>query len=57
VDGWQGWLAPVPTPMAVGYDEAATEDGWPRMLAFFEEHVGAPASRAPGRASTERATV
>jgi len=39
VDGWQGWLARVPTPMAVGYDEEAAEDGWRRMLAFFEEHV------------------
>jgi carboxymethylenebutenolidase len=39
VDGWQGWLARVPTPMAVGYDEGAAEDGWRRMLAFFDEHV------------------
>jgi carboxymethylenebutenolidase len=39
VDGWQGWLARVPTPMAVGYDDDAAEDGWRRMLAFFEEHV------------------
>ena len=39
VDGWQGWLARIPTPMAVGYDEAAAEDGWKRMLAFFAEHV------------------
>jgi carboxymethylenebutenolidase len=39
VDGWQGWLARVPTPMAVGYDEQAAQDGWRRMLAFFEEHV------------------
>lgn len=39
VDGWQGWLAKVPTPMAVGYDEQAAQDGWRRMLAFFEEHV------------------
>ncbi len=39
VDGWQGWLARVPTPMAVGYDEDAAEDGWRRMLAFFDEHV------------------
>jgi carboxymethylenebutenolidase len=39
VDGWQGWLARVPTPMAVGYDEQAAEDGWRRMLSFFEEHV------------------
>lgn len=39
VDGWQGWLARVPTPMAVGYDEAAARDGWERMLGFFDEHV------------------
>jgi carboxymethylenebutenolidase len=38
-DGWQGWLARVPTPLAVGYDEAAATDGWRRMLAFFDEHV------------------
>jgi carboxymethylenebutenolidase len=39
VDGWQAWLARVPTPLAVGYDEAAAEDGWRRVLAFFDEHV------------------
>jgi carboxymethylenebutenolidase len=39
VDGWQSWLARVPTPMAVGYDEQAAEDGWRRMLGFFEQHV------------------
>ena len=39
-DGYQAWLARVPTPMAVGYDEQAAEDGWRRMLAFFDEHVG-----------------
>ena len=38
-DGWQGWLARMPSPMAVGYDEGAAEDGWQRMLAFFTEHV------------------
>ena len=43
VEGWQGWLARVPTPMAVGYDEDAAEDGWRRMLAFFDEHVRAQA--------------
>jgi carboxymethylenebutenolidase len=26
-------------PMKVGYDEAASEDSWRRMLAFFERHV------------------
>jgi carboxymethylenebutenolidase len=39
VDGWQGLLARLPTPMAVGYDEGAAEDGWRRMLDFFAEHV------------------
>jgi carboxymethylenebutenolidase len=39
VDGWQGWLARLPSPMAVGYEEEAAEDGWRRMLAFFDEHV------------------
>ena len=42
VDGWQGWLARVPTPMRVGYDEAAAEDAWNRMLVFFDEHVRSP---------------
>jgi carboxymethylenebutenolidase len=39
VDGWQGWLARIPTPLAAGYEEAAANDGWRRMLAFFDEHV------------------
>jgi carboxymethylenebutenolidase len=39
VDGWQGWLARMPSPMAVGYEQEAAEDGWRRMLAFFDEHV------------------
>jgi carboxymethylenebutenolidase len=46
-DGWQGWLARVPTPMRVGHGEAAAEDGWRRMLGFFDEHV-----RNPSPAST-----
>jgi dienelactone hydrolase len=32
--------------MAVGYEQSAADDAWPRMLAFFDEHVrsGAPAT-------------
>ncbi len=41
VDGWQGWLARMPSPMAVGYEQQAAEDGWRRMLDFFGEHVSA----------------
>jgi len=40
-------------PMKAGYDEAAAEDSWARMLAFFERHLrGDPehfASRVRGR--------
>ena len=39
VDGWQAWLARMPSPMGVGYEERAAEDGWRRMLEFFAEHV------------------
>jgi carboxymethylenebutenolidase len=38
-EGWQGWLARMPTPMMVGPDADAATDGWRRMLGFFEEHV------------------
>ncbi len=38
-EGWQGWLARMPTPMMVGPDADAAGDGWRRMLGFFEEHV------------------
>lgn len=38
-EGWQGWLARLPSPMALGHDEDACADGWRRMLAFFDEHV------------------
>jgi carboxymethylenebutenolidase len=38
-EGWQGWLARMPTPMMVAPDADAAEDGWRRMLGFFEEHV------------------
>jgi carboxymethylenebutenolidase len=39
VDGWQGLLARIPSPLAVGYNEPAAEDGWKRMLDFFADHV------------------
>jgi carboxymethylenebutenolidase len=38
-EGWQGWLARLPSPMAVGPDASASDDGWRRMLTFFDEHV------------------
>ncbi|MGC2374636.1 MAG: dienelactone hydrolase family protein [Solirubrobacteraceae bacterium] len=38
-EGWQGWLARLPSPMAVGPDASASADGWQRMLGFFDEHV------------------
>jgi carboxymethylenebutenolidase len=38
-EGWQAWLARFPTPMRVAPDEAAAQDGWRRMLAFFDEYV------------------
>jgi carboxymethylenebutenolidase len=38
-EGWQGWLARMPTPMMVGPDADASADGWRRMLGFFAEHV------------------
>jgi carboxymethylenebutenolidase len=38
-EGWQGGLASLPTPMSVGYDEAAAADGWRRILSFFDQHV------------------
>lgn len=39
-DGATKVLAKFPTPMHAGYDEAAAEDAWGRMLAFFGTHVG-----------------
>jgi carboxymethylenebutenolidase len=40
-DGYQAWLARLPSPLAVGYNHGAAEDGWRRMLEFFDEHVRA----------------
>ena len=30
------------SPLRAGYEEAAAEDSWERMLAFFAEHLGPP---------------
>lgn len=38
-DNGPAWMARLPSPMNVGYDEAAAEDAWTRILAFFAEHV------------------
>lgn len=42
---WMGRI-PGPDPMHLGYDEKAAEDAWRRMLAFFAEHLRAPATKA-----------
>jgi carboxymethylenebutenolidase len=55
VDGWQGWLARVPTGMAVGYQEEAAEDGWRRILDFFAEHVRDGSGIAAARAAPDGA--
>lgn len=38
-DNAPAWLLKLPSPMHVGYDEAAAEDAWARILAFFAEHL------------------
>ena len=38
-EGWQKALEKLPNPMAVGYNEAAAEDAWVRIFAFFDKHV------------------
>lgn len=38
-DNGPAWMQRVPSPMSVGYDEAAAEDNWRRILAFFAEHM------------------
>lgn len=37
--GWQSLFTRIPSPMSVGYDEAAAEDAWKRLFAFFDSHV------------------
>ena len=33
------WMARFPNPLQNGYDEAAAEDAWSRILAFFHQHL------------------
>jgi carboxymethylenebutenolidase len=35
-----GWMLKMPNPMSAAYDEAAAEDAWARIFAFFREHLG-----------------
>ena len=43
---WLVALAPF-TPLRARYDEAAAEDSWRRMLAFFRTHLGPPRKPDP----------
>ena len=38
-DNAPAWMLKLPGPMSVGYNEAAAEHAWARMLTFFSEHV------------------
>jgi carboxymethylenebutenolidase len=38
-EGWQRAIERLPGPMAIGYQEAAAEDAWTRIFAFFAKHV------------------
>ena len=38
-DNMPPWMARLPNPLHATYDEAAAEDAWSRILAFFKEHV------------------
>jgi carboxymethylenebutenolidase len=33
------WFLKLPNPMAAGFDEAASEDAWARILAFFSRYL------------------
>ena len=33
------WMARLPNPLQTGYDEAAAEDAWTRILAFLKEYL------------------
>jgi carboxymethylenebutenolidase len=38
-DNVPAWIARLPDPMHTGYDEAAAEDAWSRIFAFFDQHL------------------
>src|SRR5579864_8679331 len=38
-DNMPPWMARFPNPLHATYDEAAAEDAWSRILAFFKEYV------------------
>jgi dienelactone hydrolase len=40
-EGLTAVVAPL-TPLRARHDEAAAEDSWARVLAFFGEHLAAP---------------
>lgn len=41
-DNGPAWLLKVPSPMNVGYNEAAADDAWARIFDFFDRHLGDP---------------
>jgi carboxymethylenebutenolidase len=38
-EGWQKALEKLPSPMTTGYVQAAAEDAWDRIFAFFDKHL------------------
>jgi carboxymethylenebutenolidase len=44
IDNIPEWMAriPLPDPMRAGYDAAAADDAWKRMIAFFAAQLGSP---------------
>ena len=40
-EGWPARLERLPSPLHPGYDAAAAEDAWQRILAFFGRHLAA----------------
>jgi carboxymethylenebutenolidase len=38
-DNMPPWMARLPNPLHAKYNEAAAEDAWTRILAFFREYL------------------